>query len=57
MLDKNFVHCSTMIAELLMKYKGKGNRVAKKNDEPEIGSLLFCVFGETATNRYKYQFN
>ena len=32
MLDENFIRCSTMIAELLMKYK------SKENEEPEKDS-------------------
>lgn len=38
MLDENFIRCSTMIAELLMKYKSKENEEVKENEEPEKDS-------------------
>ena len=38
MLDENFIRCSTMIAELLMKYKSKENEEVKENEEPEKNS-------------------
>ena len=38
MLDENFIRCSTMIAELLMKYKSKENEEVKENEEPEMDS-------------------
>ena len=38
MLDENFIRCSTMIAELLMKYKSKENEDVKENEEPEKDS-------------------
>lgn len=41
MLDNNFIRCSTMIAELLMKYKDKENEIIKENDEPEIDASPF----------------
>ena len=46
MLDENFIRCSTMIAELLMKYKSKENEEVKENEEPEkdSSSSFFCPF-------------
>ena len=38
MLDENFIRCSTMIAELLMKYNSKENEEVKENEEPEKDS-------------------
>ena len=38
MLDENFIRCSTMIAELLMKYKSKENEDVKENEELEKDS-------------------
>ena len=38
MRDENFIRCSTMIAELLMKYKSKENEEVKENEEPEKDS-------------------
>ena len=38
MLDENFIRCSTMIAELLMKYKSKEKEEVKENEEPEKDS-------------------
>ena len=38
MLDENFIRCSTMIAELLMKYKSRENEEVKENEEPEKDS-------------------
>ena len=38
MLDENFIRCSTMIAELLLKYKSKENEEGKENEEPEKDS-------------------
>ena len=50
MLDENFIRCSTMIAELLMKYKSKENEEVKENEEPEKDSsssflpVFYCKF-------------
>ena len=46
MLDENFIRCSTMIAELLMKYKSKENEEVKENEEPEkdSSSSFFACF-------------
>ena len=38
MLDENFIRCSTMIAELLMKYKSKENKELTENEEHETDS-------------------
>ena len=38
MLDENFIRCSTMIAELFMKYKSKENEEVKENEETEKDS-------------------
>lgn len=41
MQDQNFIRCSVMIAELLIKYR---NQIAKDNEnhtEPETGSVTY----------------
>ena len=38
MQNEDFIRCSTMIAELLMKYKSKENEDVKENEEPEKDS-------------------
>ena len=45
MHDKDFIRCSTIIAELLMKYKSKESET-KKSEEPDDGSspYIFLCF-------------
>lgn len=45
MQDEDFIRCSTMIAELLMKYKAMGDKDAEESGMQETAScpLAFCV--------------
>ena len=43
MHDKDFIRCSTIIAELLMKYKSKESET-KKSEEPDDGSSPYIFF-------------
>ena len=42
MRDENFIRCSTMVAELLMKYKSKEMELGGESKED---SLFFCFSG------------
>lgn len=42
--NKDFIRCSTLVAELLMKYKSMEIKEIETNGEPAEGSPLSCSF-------------
>ena len=43
MRDENFIRCSTMVAELLMKYKSKEMELGGESKEDSPPSFFACV--------------
>ena len=43
MQNEDFIRCSTMIAELLMKYKAMEDKDAEESGMQETASCLYCM--------------
>lgn len=41
MQDQNFIRCSVMIAELLIKYRNQNAKDNENHKEPETGSVTY----------------
>lgn len=42
MQDQNFVRCSVLIAELLIKYRNQDAKTTENHEESETDSVTYC---------------